>query len=227
MNDYLGRVLKAGDLVICSFKGYSVLYGLVVSSTEVYVAPSDTYKLGVVRSFDVVHKIDVIDKETERVYKELSSYYQTYSVYMIQANQDIQVLEPLTILLDAKDIPVLYLGNVKMSLKFSNYDTYNYGGHCYFRLDKLGINGKGSLNSILYTSISINKLTSSLRNEIKNLLYYNKKPVFESVLFTKGVSTNYIFKFGNQPAKIQGLDKGKKLYENGSYKLELECVNLV
>lgn len=221
MKEYFGREFFIGDFVLVEI-GY-ICDALIVGKDEVYLGPSEKNKYGCVKSMPYVIKLDMTNAnhEMQKRYNSIVSDYNFFNKRVIESNQTLKSLEPLTILLNDKEQPSLFLGYVKITYLPSDYVSKTYKGYCYIKLDELGITSKGALNSLLYNPISVNKLFSKYRKELKE----NKK--FKSVYLSNTLSQNYTFKYSNTLVRLQGLDENfTKSYNLGLDKLIIDFVDL-
>lgn len=225
MIEYFGRELCIGDFVLVPQNRGEILSALVVGKDEIYLGPSETHKYGCVKSVYGVIKCDMINANQEMLdrYNSIKVDYNYYNTRMVEVNQTLNNLEPLTILLNSAEEPSLYLGYVRITYMPYQNVSRTYKGYCYVRLNSLGITSKGALNSLLHNPISVNKLFSEYRKEFKNVINNKSK----SIILSNHISNKYVFKYADTPVMIQGLDDNfNKTYNLGLDKLIIDFVSL-
>lgn len=226
MREYFGRELCIGDFVLVQQNRGDIFNALVVGKDEIYLGPSNTYKFGCVKSVYDVIKCDMTNANQQMIdsYNYIKVAYNNYNTRMVEVNQTLNHLEPLTILLNGANEPSLYLGYVVITYMPNKKENKIYKGYCYVKLNSLGIVSKGALNSLLHNPISVNKLFLEYRKEFKSVIRNQKN---SSIILSKKISNNYIFKYANTPVNLQGLeDNFTKSYNIGLDKLIIDFVSL-
>lgn len=225
MNEYFGRELCIGDFVLVQQNYGEILDALVVGKDEIYLRSSHTHKFGCVKSVHSVIKCDMVNANQEMLkrYNDIKVDYNYFNTCMVEVSQTLNNLKPLTILLNGTDEPSLYLGYVRITYMPHQNVSRTYKGYCYIKLNSLGISSKGALNSLLHNPISVNKLFSEYRKELKNV----KNNKYKSIILSNRISNKYVFKYSDTSVMIQGLDDNfNKTYNLGLDKLIIDFVSL-